>query len=130
MDKADWKSAFEWGFVVWLVPFAISFVFFDGGSTLILDRLIFKNIMFSILAVVSGIAALGFFGDAKGGFAQAGIYAGALWVGMSVFFDFLTLVGIFGMSLSRYFAEIAAGYLVIFVVPAVVGRMMDQKKMK
>ncbi len=117
----DWKKAFQLGFLVWLLPFAFSFLFYDSHAKLTIDGVVFKNIMFSFLIIVTTIATPYLFKGAHGDLSKVGVNAGMLWVAISIVFDLLFLVGFFGMSLYRYFTEIGLGYICLFAIPAAAG---------
>lgn len=119
------------GFIVWLVPFAVSFLFYSPDGSLVIDLLFFKTIM----VVVSGLTGTGlavwYFKSVKTSFLQEGVWLGLTWLLVNWAADLLFVaVGFFELSIPQYFMEIGLRYLNAPIVTIGLGFSLQQLQKK
>jgi len=102
------------GFLVWLVPFAVSFLVFPLKKS---DRFLFESIM-SVVVTVSAVAfAVLYFRKMRSGFVKEGIVAGVIWLAVNLALDLcLFMEGPMKMPFIDYMKQIGLEY---FAIPAV-----------
>lgn len=115
------------GVLTWLIPFALSFLFFTKEGTMTVSRELFKSIM-----VVSGIVTgmlftCLYFKKISGKFCFNGILIGLVWLIMNWGLDILILLPMSKMALPAYFYDIGLGYLSIPVITIGVGCLLAKK---
>lgn len=97
-----------YGVVLWLVPFAIAFALFAVRQS---NRALFESLI-TVIGVACAVAAsLLFFRTAKSVAWSSGLVVGFAWAAISVLIDLPIFLGIFGMTLPEYAADIALTYL-------------------
>lgn len=126
-NKTGYFRVFVYGLVVWLVPFVASFFLYTPQNTPIISQGFFNSVMTIILALVTTIALLKYFGKIPRSFFMEGIKAGIVWVIMSVILDLIILVPFTKMNLTTYFIEIALGYGAILVISVFAGMLLEEK---
>ena len=115
------------GFLAWLIPFAISCLFFKPGGELMIAHDLFKSIMI-VTGSLSGCFLLyRYFKSITIDFIKQGIMVGVSWFAMSVLFDALVLIPLMKVSFDQYFQSIGLGYLVIPIISITLGFMLHQK---
>jgi hypothetical protein len=107
--KALLKALF-FGFLLWLVPFIVSFLIYplkEAGSPL------FETIMPVVLSVCAVFFSVLYFRKVTSGFVMLGILLGAFWFAISVVIDLLMFSwGPMKMGVVAYFADIGLAYLI------------------
>jgi hypothetical protein len=115
------------GFLAWLVPFAISCLFFKPGGELMIAHDLFKSIMIVTGSLSGCILLYYYFKSITNDFIKHGIVVGGAWFAMSVLFDVLVLIPLMKVSFDQYFQSIGLGYLVIPIISITMGCMLHQK---
>jgi hypothetical protein len=113
---SSWRRALLLGLVVWLIPFAVSFVIVPlNGSW----RSLFESIMPVVLSAVVVACALRYFRRVGAASLREGLYLGLLWLGISVLIDLpLMLSPPINMAPLEYAADIGVTYLMIPIITA------------
>jgi hypothetical protein len=100
------------GFISWLIPFAVSFMFFDPSGQLLIPQPLFKSIM----VVVSGalgayllVLAFRKISPLPG----TGLALGLYWLALNLALDLAILVPLTKMPIVTYLYDIGIRYLVI-----------------
>lgn len=114
------------GFVIWLVPFVVSFFVWDveaGGPSIPQDW--FSGLMMVSLAIGFGIAAHYWFREFKG---KKDIVAfawltGFVWFVELILLDTIFLVGVFGNSTS-VLGPISLAYLGVWILTGTMGHVL------
>jgi hypothetical protein len=108
-----------YGFLVWLIPFAVAFIVFP---TRVEWRELFESIMAVTLAATVTVLAYDYLRRLRASQTGAGLVAGLVWLAISVAIDLpLMLSSFIGMSLGEYLADIGLTYLMIPVITAGIG---------
>jgi hypothetical protein len=111
---SSWGRAILVGFLVWLIPFVVSFVAFPlKGSW----RSLFESIVPVVLSIIVVVFAVLYFRRVNTASLREGAALGALWFGSSVLIDLpLMLSPPIDMPLAEYVADIGLTYLMMPVI--------------
>lgn len=120
------KKIVVFGFLVWLVPFLISFLVFPFRENY---RAFFESVMALVLAVVAVIFSVLYFKKAENNYFSDGVKIGISWYLISLFIDLSLFLppSQMQMSLSEYFQDIGLTYLIIPVITIGMGYLMEFK---
>jgi hypothetical protein len=115
-----------YGFLIWLIPFLVSFVIFPLRSS---NRPLFESIMPVSLVFVVMICSVLYFKKGENQSIYDGIIAGVIWFFISVLIDLLLFLPASPMQMSflDYITDIGLTYLIIFIIPFGVGILMYKK---
>jgi hypothetical protein len=113
------------GFLIWLIPFLVSFVIFPLKSS---NRPLFESIMpfFLVLAVM--ISSILYFKKIDKDSLKEGILAGVLWFVISLVIDLLLFLPASPMQISfvDYMMDIGLTYLIILMIPMGIGALLNK----
>jgi uncharacterized membrane protein YpjA len=116
------------GFLTWVIPFLVSFLFYTKQGTLIIDVRFFKSIMFAVGSITAAFLLVSYFKKIKKDYFREGIIIGIIWFVMNIVLDLLVLVPMSGMPISDYFTQIGLEYIVIPVISIMAGLLLANKK--
>lgn len=115
------------GFVSWLIPFAVSFLFFKPGGELMVPYSNFKTIIM-LVGVISGCYLLFlFFKPLTENFTRLAVIAGFSWFAINIILDIVLLVPMMKTTVPDYFISIGLGYFSIPVISITIGYLLDKK---
>ena len=115
------------GFVTWLVPFLVSFGFYDRAGNLNVAYGLFKSAMV-VVSAITGMCMLSYhLRFVKNSFVREGFITGISWLLINYILDLIVLVPMSGMSIGQYFLTIGLGYLQIPVICISVGIILQRK---
>lgn len=110
------KLALGFGFLVWLIPFAVAFALFPIHES---DRIFFESIMPIAVVLASVIFAVLYGKQTKGVVFEEWVRLGILWFVITVAVDLLMFSwGPMKMPLVNYVKDIGFTYLMIPVITA------------
>ncbi len=109
-------------FIIWLVPFALSFLFYDQNSQLLVSYSSFKFVMIMSLLITSFVSFQLFFQKYPPISLQSVILSGLFATTLNVFLDLFTVVPLANLTYLKYFQTIGATYVFIIFVCWHVGR--------
>lgn len=115
------------GFVSWLVPFVSAFLFYSQEGQLLVNVSFFKSIMAVVGSATGTVLLVMYFGKVKENYLNEGILAGLVFLAMNILLDFLILVPMSKMQISDYFLQIGLMYLVILIMGASMGYVIEKK---
>ncbi|MGA2967848.1 MAG: hypothetical protein ABSD69_01580 [Candidatus Levyibacteriota bacterium] len=119
------KSAFIYGFLLWLIPFLASVVIFPLKKT---DAAFYQSSLGVISIIVLVILTVHYFKKTQGNLKE-GIFLGLIFLLISLFFDFFFFIwGPIKMPLVAYIKEIGIGYLVYPVITIGFGYLLSHQK--
>ena len=123
--KIPYLKALAFGFLLWLVPFAVSIALSQIRST---DRIFFETIMpVAITLVVVALSYL-YFRSMKNGFLKEGVVIGILWFVISIILDLLMFTwGPMAMSFTDYMKDIGLTYLIYPIVTIGIGYLLEKR---
>jgi hypothetical protein len=123
---ASWGKALLFGFLVWLIPFAVAFVIFPLKESW---RPLFESIMPLVLTVAVVVCAGLYFRRVRTAYVKEGLLLGILWFLISVLIDLpLMLNPPINMTLAEYAADIGLTYLIIPVITLGMGYVLATKQ--
>ena len=114
------------GFLIWLVPFLVSFVIFPLRSS---NRPLFESIMPVILVITVMTISVLFFKKIEKESLKEGVIAGVLWFVLSLTIDLLLFIPAspMQMSFSDYMMDIGITYFIILIIPISIGALVNKK---
>jgi hypothetical protein len=119
------KIALLLGFLLWLVPFAVSFVIYPLHTS---DRIFFETIMpVTITLAVVAFSYL-YFKDVRAEFVKEGLSIGILWFIISLAIDLLMFTwGPMAMGFFDYMKDIGLTYLIYPIVTIGIGLLLEKR---
>ena len=116
-----------YGFLSWVIPFAIAFLFYTREGKLIIDVFLFKSIMIVVGSISAAILLIYYFKKLDKEYLKEGVIVGFSWLVINLLLDILVLIPMSGMNISDYFAQIGLRYIVIPVMCIMVGVLLNEK---
>lgn len=127
LGKENYLKLFGFGFLVWLVPFLVSFLFYTPQGVLVTSDAFFNSVMTVVGFVTISVLLLNYLKSFTVNYLKESIKAGSAWFIMSVLLDVAILVPMAKMNLATYCANIGFGYLVIPMIAIFAGLLLEQK---
>jgi hypothetical protein len=115
------------GFITWLVPFILSFGFYDRTGNLNVSYGFFKSVMIVVSSLTGMWMLIYHLNFIHKNFVREGFITGISWLAINYLLDLLVLVPMSGMSVGQYFLTIGLGYLQIPVICLAVGMIVQRK---
>lgn len=117
-----------YGFLIWLVPFAVSFVIFPLKDTM---RPLFESIMPLVLTIVVVVFSFYYLKNLESNLVKEGVLIGVAWFLINIMIDLVLFLpsSPMQMSLPDYFMDIGLTYLIIPTITTGMG-LMDNKNSK
>ena len=114
------------GFLIWLIPFLVSFVIFPLRNT---NRPLFESIMSVVLVLTVMIISVLYFKKIEKESLKEGLIAGVLWFVLSLVIDLMLFLPAspMQMSFSDYMMDIGLTYLIILMIPIGIGALVSKK---
>lgn len=120
------KTAIFYGFLVWVIPFVAAFLVFPLRVN---ERPLFESIMPVVVVAAVTVFAVKYFNRSDGGSFKEGVRIGLLWLAISIAIDLLMFMqGPMKMSLADYTKDIGITYLMIPIIIAGFGYILENKK--
>ena len=117
-----------YGVITWLIPFVVSFFFYDKNGNCTINIDLFKSLMI----VISGLAGCGllviFFRQAKDSYLQTSIAIGIIWLLINLMLDALILLPMSRMPIADYVMQIGVRYLNIPIICITAGALLETRK--
>ncbi len=118
------------GFLSWLIPFAVSFLFYKPGGELVVPYATFKSAIM-VVGVITGCYLLyRYFNYADNDFIGNGVVVGLSWFAINIILDTIILIPIMKTSFIEYFMSIGLSYISIPVISITMGYLLDKKVKK
>src|SRR3990172_7945563 len=113
------------GFLVWLIPFAVSVVIYPLKQT---GSPLFETIMPVTLALVGVVFSLWYFKPLKENYIREGWTLGAAYLAVSIAIDLLLFMwGPMKMSFANYMIDIGLTYLIYPIITVGFGYLLENK---
>ena len=114
------------GFLVWLIPFAVSFFIYPLKTPM---YSLFESIMSVLIAFAAIIFSYLYFKDIKTNFVREGILTGILWFIIAIIIDLLMFMPAspMHMNFTDYMMTVGVKYLIIPVVTVGTGYIAQNK---
>ena len=115
------------GFLSWLIPFAISFLFYKPGGELIVPYSTFKSTIM-VVGTISGCYLLfRYFKLVDSNFIKNGVVVGLSWLSINIVLDALILIPMMKTTFADYFMSIGLGYIAIPTISITMGYLLNAK---
>lgn len=108
------------GFVSWLVPFVVSFLFVDRTGQFLISQPLFKSLMVVVFGGLGTALLVVAFHRIEPS-TSSGFALGCYLLLINLVLDLLLLVPLVGMAVSTYFYEIGLRYLLIPIIATAIG---------
>ncbi len=117
--------ALAYGFLLWLVPFAVAMALFSVRNS---DRIFFETIMPVVITVTVVALSYLYFKDLTAAYLKEGIMIGVLWFAISIVLDlFMFSWGPMAMGPADYMKDIGLTYIVYPAVTTGIGYLLEKK---
>ncbi|MFC1678295.1 hypothetical protein ACFLZ9_00995 [Patescibacteria group bacterium] len=120
------KKALLFGFLIWLIPFVVSFPIFSLRET---NRALFESIMPVTLSIVVVIFVCQYFKRLEKNYLKESIILSILWYFMPLLIDLAMFFpnSPMHMSFLEYMSDIGLTYVIIPIIIINSGYLMDRK---
>lgn len=116
MSSRNWKTIMLFGFLIWLIPFVVSFFIFPLRSS---SRPLFESIIPVVLTSAVVFFTVRYLSKINREFVKEGIFIGIVWAVISLVIDLILFMpeSQMQMTLSDYMMDIGITYLIILIIP-------------
>lgn len=115
------------GLLSWLIPFAVSFLFYKPGGELVVPYPTFKATIM-VVGTLSGCFLLyRYFKIVNSDFVMQGVIIGLSWFAINIILDSVILIPMMKTSFAEYFMSIGLGYISIPVISISMGFLLKRK---
>ena len=120
------KKLLAYGFLIWLIPFLVSFLIFPIRED---NRLLFESIMPVVLTTVVIVFSVLYFNKMETNFVREGIIVGITWMAISIIIDLFMFLpeSQWHMSLLDYMIDIGLTYMIILLIPIGFGGLIEKR---
>lgn len=115
------------GFLSWLIPFVVSFLFFKPGGELAVPYATFKSAIMVVGTITGCYLLLRYFKLVDSEFIRNGIVVGVSWFAINIVLDAVVLIRIMKTTLADYFMSIGLSYMSIPVISIAMGYLLERK---
>jgi hypothetical protein len=115
------------GFLTWLVPFVVSFLFVESSGHWIIPQPLFKSIMVVVFGGFGTALLLAAFRRIRPTM-RSGLALGGYWLAINLALDLAVLRPLAGMSVQDYLYDIGLRYLLIPIIAAAMGATADRAR--
>jgi len=122
MSKQFLKDALSWGFVLWLIGYALGFILFAFVPAFLIG--------WFIMPIGTVITILIAFKKIKGTTLQYFLAVAAVWTMIAVVFDYFFLVKVLNPAGGYYKLDVYIYYILTFVIPMIAGLVKTRQAPK
>lgn len=120
------KIALLYGFLVWLIPFIVSFIIFPTKTSL---SALFESIMPVVITICVVVFSILYFGKVEADFLKEGILLGIIWLVISLVVDLLLFMeGPMKMTFVDYMMDVGLTYLMIPTITIGFGYLLAKRQ--
>lgn len=109
------------GFLIWLVPFIVGFLFYSPEGEIRIDPLAFKAIMTVVSTITQAVLLVSYFRKIEKNYLPESIMVGLIWISINIVLDILILIPMSKMTIGTYFTQIGMQYLTIPTISIAIG---------
>lgn len=115
-----------YGFLVWLVPFAVSFIIFPLRTSM---RPLFESVMPLVLTIIVVILSYYYLKNLETNLVKEGVLIGLSWLAINLIIDLMLFLPAspIQMNILDYFMDIGLTYIIIPVITVGMGIMANNK---
>jgi hypothetical protein len=115
------------GFLSWLIPFVVSFLFYKPGGELVVPYATFKSAIM-VVGTVSGCYLLfRYYKFVENDYVRNGIIVGLSWFAINIILDAVILIPMMKSTFADYFLSIGLGYIAIPTISISMGYLLERK---
>jgi len=115
-----------YGFLSWLVPFAVSFIFYRPGGIIVSNDL-FRSIMIATATISGCFFLYRYFKSVDRNYVFNGIVVGFAWFILNMILDYSLLLPIINISFKVYFKSIGLRYTILPAMSIAMGFLLHRK---
>ena len=117
------------GFISWLVPFVVSFLFVDRHGQFLIPQPLFKSLMVVIFGGFGTWLLLVAFRHVPPN-PRSGLGLGCYWLAINLVLDLAVLVPFVKMPVVAYFYDIGLRYLLIPIISTALGVVAERTRQR
>jgi hypothetical protein len=115
------------GFLSWLIPFAVSFLFFKPDGSMVIAHDVFKSII-TVVGIMSGCYLLfHYFKIVESDFITNGFIVGWSWFVINIVLDTIVLIPMMKTTFPDYFMSVGLNYFSIPIISITIGYLLSRK---
>lgn len=115
------------GFLSWLIPFVVSFLFYKPGGELIVPYSTFKSTIMVVGTLSGCYLLLRYFQLVEIDFVRNGLIVGLSWFAINIILDAVILIPIMKTTFADYFMSIGLSYISIPIISITMGYLLERK---
>ena len=115
------------GFLSWLIPFAVSFLFYKPGGELIVPYNTFKSTIMVVGTLSGCYLLLRYFKLVDTDFIRNGVIVGLSWFAINIILDAVILIPIMKTTFADYFMSIGLSYIAIPTISIAMGYLLERR---
>ncbi|MBL7831675.1 MAG: hypothetical protein JNK41_11650 [Saprospiraceae bacterium] len=115
------------GFLSWLIPFAVSFLFYKPGGELVVPYATFKSTIM-LVGIISGCYLLfRYFKFIESDYIKNAVIVGLSWFSINIILDTVILIPLMKTTFVDYFMSIGLSYFSIPTISITMGYLLNKK---
>lgn len=115
------------GFLSWLIPFAVSFLFYKPGGELVVPYATFKSTIM-LVGIISGCYLLfRYFKFVESDYIKNAVIVGLSWFSINIILDTVILIPLMKTNFGDYFMSIGLSYFSIPTISITMGYLLNKK---
>lgn len=118
------------GFLTWIIPFVISFCFYNRHGELSIPYDLFKSIMIVVGSFTGCYFLFRYFILININYIENGLIIGFTWLFINIILDVFILMPIMKINFPNYFMTIGLRYFVIPVMSITIGYLLNNKTLQ
>jgi hypothetical protein len=118
------------GFLTWLIPLVISFLFYKRSRELTIPYDLFKSVMIVVSSISGCYFLFRYFNLLNSDYVKNGLIIGLSWLFINIILDVFVLIPIMKMNFSNYFLAIGLRYFVIPAMSITIGYLLSNKTLQ
>ena len=119
---------YGFGFFSWLVPFVVSFLFYNKNGQPTLDANLTHNILVVVGVATGSYLLVRYFKGVHNQPIKEGIIVGLVWLIMNLVLDVIILLPMSKIGIDEYISRIGISYLSIFLMSVMAGYVVKNSK--
>ncbi len=127
MNVKQFLKATLFGFLIWLIPLLISFVFYNQERQLVIDQTFFKSIMVITLSTVVILLCSSYFKRLKDMYLRQGLFVGVWWLAINLTLDAVILLPWLKIGFADYFMQTGIRYLTMPITTLGISYLLSKR---
>lgn len=127
MTKKQFLKATFLGFLTWLIPLLISFLFYNASGQVSIDQTLFKSIMIVVSMLVVVPLLVVYFSKVASNFVTQAAVIGIWWFAINIALDVVVLLPWLKVDFVTYMGQIGLRYLIMPITAIGFGWLLQRK---